>query len=1372
MILRSGIWMAVALLMLPSCAKIGSVGTLLFSDQKTSSLQLKVDPPVPVDSSTELLSWSTRSSGGVPAVNSGSVYDLEFSEGTSLTSPVVASAVVAPYRLTSLRAGSGYSFRITEKVNGGVVRTSEVIHFTTLPPVPRQPVLGQIVPSLHALSVGFTAGSNAATHTVFYGTDPALSNPASLVVSSNPAVLSGLLSGTDYYFYLRAENASGHSDTAIVQSRTLDETPVAPASIRVVSALDTLSLSWDPGTGTITGYRAALNTISNFSTTANPAPVVSGSITPALRTYSFGGLSPGKEFFIQVSAINSSTSAGSAIQSAWTLPPTPVLSAPTLVTANGATISWPTVQGASSEQVMVTLASTGAVVSTLNHTPGAGATQSIVLSGLAPDTGYSVLVSSINPGGASVSSPVSFRTILPAPLPPINLQTSNLSQASALVSWSPAASGGAPASYLVAYGLSSGAMGAPVEVFAPSSTLSLSGLAAGSAYSFTVTAKNSAGTSSVATGSFATPTMSTQNAPTALAAGSITANGAVLSWTAPQGTAPASFSVKWGTTPDLSAATATPLAAGVTTLNLGSALVPGTLYYFQVAAVFASGTPQSASSQFYTKPVAPTVGVVNPAVDSIQYGGFGGNGAATTYSISYGTTSALGSNGPSGASSTQSLSLTGLTSGTQIFYKVIASANGITAQAASASSVWTLPLAPVLTLSSKLDTGANLSWTVVPGAVRYRVLYSTNASMSGALVAGPVTTTTVSLAGLSPATSYYAQAYADNAGGGSSAASNTVSFVTNAQAPVAPVSVSVVVSGLVPTVSWKNGSGGGGVDSFSIETSNEASFQTQALITSSGPFVGMVPDASGVYSRVLSGLPAGGSYFARVIANNITASTPSTSIPFVTQPSSPDLSFGALQPATSPAGSYTSTLTLSGGAGASTMTLVYGLDPALSSNVTSIAANQGQVLSALYGSRTYYAKLVAANSSGSVSSPVRSFSTPLEAPAAPTGASAVVSNQSAVLSWSGGASVSQTSFEAGNLYTYFKANCAGCHQSASGSGYAFSQHASLDAFTAHKSMFANLSNGTPKLNVAVPESSGIYTVINGGHQGYGSTQASLILTYLKQWIAAGAGSGGITTSFSYKLGTTSTLSGVTAVGGTSPLSLSGLAASQTYFYQILSNNPGGSQTGGTIQSFTTASLQPSGAPTPIPAPAFEVELRVADRRYVDEVLRNVFGLAAVSSTNTGAALIVRQNIWERPEFGGACDRYAGIITGIANAATSLQPDVSNYPENCFNGMGVVNPAKLNQSRLALIAKTCDALVNDATAMGAVITKLYGSTTAGTVDAAHLTAAWQLFYPDETPSQTVQDKLAAVGAAFGTTPALQWKGIVLGICGSPGWQTGY
>jgi hypothetical protein len=452
--------------------------------------------------------------------------------------------------------------------------------------------------------------------------------------------------------------------------------------------------------------------------------------------------------------------------------------------------------------------------------------------------------------------------------------------------------------------------------------------------------------------------------------------------------------------------------------------------------------------------------------------------------------------------------------------------------------------------------------------------------------------------------------------------------------------------------------------------------------------------------------------------------------------------------------------------------LVYGLDPARVSNVVSIAVTQGQVLSGLYGSRTYYGKLVAANSSGSVSSLVRSFSTPLESPTAPTGMDSSVTGQSAVLTWSGGGSVSQTSFGSSALYSYFKANCAGCHQNATGSGYAFSQHASQDVFTAHKSMFTNLSSGTPKLNLAAPESSGIYTLINAGHQGFNASHAAVILTYLKQWIAAGAGSGGITTSFSYKLGTASSLTGVIATGATSPLSLTGLLAGQTYYYQILANNPGGSQTAGSIQSFVTAGVSPPSAPTPIPVPAFETELRVADRRYVDSVLRGVFGLAAVSSTNTGAALIVRQNIWERPEFGGACDRYAGVITGIADVSTSLQPNVVNYVENCFNGVGVVNPAKVNQARLALIAKTCDSLVNDSSAMGAVMTKLYGSTTAGTVDSAHLISAYQLFYPDETPSQTVQDKLVGVGTAFGTAPALQWKGIMLGICGSPGWQTGY
>jgi hypothetical protein len=1372
MMLRIRLAFAIALWVLPSCTQVGSVGRLNFSDLHAAGLHLVIDPALPVDSSTQSLSWSTRASTGATLSNIGSVYTIQYSVGNTLATPTVISGAVSPLRLTSLRPATDYTFQVIEKIAGTEVRRSDENHFTTLPLTPGPATFVAIDPALDAFSIRFTAGSNASSHTLFYGTDPALVAPASIAVTSNPMNLGGLAIGTDYYFYLRASNASGHVDTAIAHARTLDAAPVPPATLRVVSGLDSLALSWSAGTGTITGYRAELNTISDFSATANPAPVLSGFMIPATLNYNFTGLQSGKLYYVRITALNSSTSASGSVQTSWTLPVAPAISPVTSITTTGATLSWGTVTGSLSEQIKVVLAATGASVTTQNHTPTAGVIQSFSLTGLLPDTGYSVTVSAINAGGSSTSGPISFRTLPAVPLQPISLLASNLGQTTAMISWSPAATGGVPSSYLVSFGLAGGVLGAPVEVFAPANNYSLNGLQPGSNYTFSVVAKNGGGNSIAAQANFATQALTTQNAPTSLTATSVTTSGATVSWTPPSGTAPASYAVKWGTMADLSSVTATSVPVGTTSFNLGSALNPGTLYYFQVASVFAGGGTQAASSQFYTKPVAPSGVSVVAAVDSLVFSGYSGNGAATTYSIIYGVSSALGSNGPSGATASQTLTLTGLSSGTQLYYKIVASANGVTAQAASASSVWTLPSAPVLALSSKSSTTADLTWAAVTGASKYRILYATNSSMTGAVAAGPVTSTSITLSGLLPSTQYYVQAFADNAGNGSSKASNTVSLLTEPQAPAAPVSLSVTVSGLIPTVKWKAGIGGGAVDSISIQSSTEASFLTPSLITSIGPISGLVSDANGFYSQVLPGFGAGGVFYVRVIANNVTASTPSTAISFLTQPTALDFSFGAAQISNSPANTFTSGLSINGGSGASTLTLIYGLDPALVSNVVSMAVTQGQVLSGLFGSRTYYGKLVAANSSGTVSSLIRSISTPLESPTAPTGVAATVTGQSAVLTWSGGASVSQTAFGSSALYSYFTVNCAGCHQNANGSGYAFSQHASGDVFTAHKSMFTSLSNGTPKLNLAVPESSGIYTLINSGHQGYNNSHAAVILTYLKQWIAAGAGSGGITTSFSYKLGTSATLAGVVASGASSPLSITGLTAGQTYYYQILSNNPSAIQTSGAIQSFVTAGITPPTVPTPIPVPSFETELRVADRRYVDELLRSVFGLAAVSSTNTGAALIVRQNIWERPEFGGACDRYAGIITGITDVSTSLQPNVVNYVENCFNGVGVLNPAKMNQARLALIAKTCDALVNDSSAMGAVMTKLYGSTTAGTVDSAHIISAYQLFYPDETPSQTVQDKLVAVGTAFGATPALQWKGIMLGICGSPGWQAGY
>jgi hypothetical protein len=96
---------------------------------------------------------------------------------------------------------------------------------------------------------------------------------------------------------------------------------------------------------------------------------------------------------------------------------------------------------------------------------------------------------------------------------------------------------------------------------------------------------------------FSADAYSTCVPPTLQAVGTITANSAAISWTAPTGSTPASYDVYYSTSSTIPASTATPNFSGVTgtSLNIPS-LTSNTIYYYWVRSNCSTGTSQSAWS--------------------------------------------------------------------------------------------------------------------------------------------------------------------------------------------------------------------------------------------------------------------------------------------------------------------------------------------------------------------------------------------------------------------------------------------------------------------------------------------------------------------------------------------------------------------------------------------------------------------------------------------------------------------------------------------------------------------------------------------------------------------------------------------------------
>ena len=168
--------------------------------------------------------------------------------------------------------------------------------------------------------------------------------------------------------------------------------------------------------------------------------------------------------------------------------------APTNVTAANQAIAY---GGTPAAYVYFTPATTGnpATTYTVNSNTGGftatGTSSPISITGLSAGTSYTFTVTATNAYGSAVSSASGSLTAATVPQTP-TIGTATVSANSASVTFTPGNNGGASATTYTVY--ASGGYG--IFATGTSSPITVSGLTAGQSYTFTVTASNSAGTSS------------------------------------------------------------------------------------------------------------------------------------------------------------------------------------------------------------------------------------------------------------------------------------------------------------------------------------------------------------------------------------------------------------------------------------------------------------------------------------------------------------------------------------------------------------------------------------------------------------------------------------------------------------------------------------------------------------------------------------------------------------------------------------------------------------------------------------------------------------------------------------------------------------
>ncbi|WP_123371944.1 glycoside hydrolase family 9 protein [Cellulomonas sp. PhB150] len=311
-----------------------------------------------------------------------------------------------------------------------------------------------------------------------------------------------------------------------------------------------------------------------------------------------------------------------------TVPPTPDTTAPSVpaggaasaVTQTGATLSWTasTDTGGSGLAGYDVLRVNG-TTTTLVASP---TTATTTLTGLTAGTAYSYVVRAKDTAGnVSASSTAITFTTLPATVPdttapsvPAGITASGVTQTGATLTWTASTDTGG--SGLVGYEILRVA-GTTSTVVASSTTATaaLSGLTAGTAYTYAVRAKDGAGNVSASstpvtftTAPVTVPDTTAPSVPGGGTASAITQTGATLSWTASTdtgGSGLAGYDVL-----RVNGTTTTLVASPTTATTTLTGLTAGTAYSYVVRAKDTAGNVSASSTAitFTTLPTAPTGG--------------------------------------------------------------------------------------------------------------------------------------------------------------------------------------------------------------------------------------------------------------------------------------------------------------------------------------------------------------------------------------------------------------------------------------------------------------------------------------------------------------------------------------------------------------------------------------------------------------------------------------------------------------------------------------------------------------------------------------------------------------------------------------------
>jgi hypothetical protein len=641
-------------------------------------------------------------------------------------------------------------------------------------------------PSLTALSISPVSPTNNQTPTVSF----TLSEAATVRIFSDASCLTSISASTSkssgaqtlttnvlaegtYGVYLVATDSASNSSscTQVSTAYQISLTPPgAPINLAATPGDGAVNITWDPpsssGSSSITDYliRYSTNGGTTWTTFNDGVNAATGATVTALTN--------GTTYAFSVAAQNVAGT-GSYSSNVTGIIPRGVPAAPTGVsgTAGDAMVSltWtaPSNNGnAISDYVVQHSSDNGVTWTTFND--GTSATASAVVTGLTNGTAYKFKVAAVNVAGQGAHSTVSAAFTPSEALAPnvTGLTSTSISSSQINLSWT---SGGSNTNqFQIAYKTGATAptncssdMVILASAQGSATTAEVTGLTAGTQYSFRVCATNLSGALNTGATRLSVNTLAPE--PSGLSAAGASSSSMALSWTSGgAGTNQFKIAYQTGASAPANCSSGTqvaPATVGSGTSYTVTGLTAGTQYSFRLCSTNTSGDLSGGitASGYPLAPNPASLTGLGASGTTISLNWSSGGAGTNQYQISYqsgATATASCTAGTVITAATQgsatSATITGLTQGTQYSFRVCSTNLGGELNTGG-TTLAIYPLASAATnfiATAASGTSINLTWSAASGAVDYAIIRSTVSvptSCSGGIIRTGTSTTITSL---------------------------------------------------------------------------------------------------------------------------------------------------------------------------------------------------------------------------------------------------------------------------------------------------------------------------------------------------------------------------------------------------------------------------------------------------------------------------------------------------------------------------------------------------------------------------------------------------------------------------------------------------